>query len=638
MMEISPHRRWLSHTLVQGVALVVIDIAIVWVSTLLAYWVRFGGAVGERFFPSVNTVSAAAAIVFVLTFWVAGLYRHVWRYAGVDTFLKLTFSMLFGLALLVSANLVIESQGGGRIAPLGVLILTTVFVGLGTGTIRAFGRLVAYAESRTGSNRSRRILILGAGDAGSLLLRDIETQPDLGLHAVGFLDDDPAKKGRLLRGVPVLGDIKSLASQIPKHRIDEVWVALPSASQAQRRGILDVCAFANIPTRITSSFARNQATLGVSDFRRVSIEDLLGRDAVEIDVDTVANALNGKVVLVTGAAGSIGSELCRQIIRFGPAKLLLLDVDESRLYETYLELRLTDPDSPQMCMGDIRNARKIDAIFAAERPDIVIHAAAYKHVPLMEISPDEAVMANVLGTRNLLNASELYPPSHFCLISTDKAVDPLNVMGLTKAIAEQLMLDACSRGLRGCAVRFGNVLGSRGSVVPLFEEQLRRGGPVYVTHPEVTRYFMTISEAARLVLQAQSISRGGEIYVLDMGEPVRIVDLARKMIVLSGVQADIEFTGLRPAEKLHEILTRADENLIDTGREKIMSLSALRWVRPGFSQAVDDLILYAEIDDRDNMKEAFVRIMPRFGGHGSNEIGDRTPTARRGGSPRRPAL
>ena len=313
-----------------------------------------------------------------------------------------------------------------------------------------------------------------------------------------------------------------------------------------------------------------KGSVSVQDLRKVEVEDLLGREQTPIDVGQVRSTIAGKVVAVTGAAGSIGSELCRQVMQLSPARLVLIEIDESRLYELWLELSQIDAEVPVMCVCDIRDAEKLERVFEQHKPQVMLHAAAYKHVPLMELSPDEAVKTNVLGTRNVLTACEEHGAERFVLISTDKAVAPANVMGLTKALAEQVMLAEARHGeVLAVAVRFGNVLASRGSVVPIFENQLRHGGPLTVTDPEVTRYFMTIPEASRLVLQAQAIGRTGDIFVLEMGEPVRILDLARKMIALSGVPADIVFVGLRPGEKLHESLVHEHESLEPTGAEKI---------------------------------------------------------------------
>jgi len=567
----SGHPAWL-----QQLLYAVLDAGIVFVSTLLAYWARFGGAVLPEFQANIGVVSAAATLLFVTAFTLVGLYRHMWRYAGVDTYVRLVASIAGGTAVLVALTLTVRTPSGGRYAPLGVLALLAVFVLVGSTGLRAFGRFSAYVQARAAAPLgATRILVVGAGDAGSIMLRDVEVHPEYGLKVVAFLDDDPAKIGRVLRGVSIFGPIESLLEHAGRLAVDEIYIAMPSATVSQRRRILDVCAASDLPTRIAPSLSQVPGDFDARAFRRVAAEDLLGRDSVSLDLSQVAHTITDRVVLITGAAGSIGSELARQAIRFGPRRLILLDVDESRLYETYLELRGDKPNRPVMAICNIRNANKLQSVFAEHRPDLVIHAAAYKHVPLMEIAPDEAVLTNILGTLNVLEACERFKPDRFVLISTDKAVEPTSIMGVTKAVTERLAFAACRNGVPACVVRFGNVLGSRGSVVPIFETRLHNREPLQVTHPDVTRYFMTISEASLLVLQAQALDADGHLFVLDMGEPVRIVDLASKMISLSGIRVPIEFIGLRPAEKMHETLTTKEEDLLPTSADKVMAVNVI---------------------------------------------------------------
>jgi FlaA1/EpsC-like NDP-sugar epimerase len=597
----------------QTLTFVVLDIIIVWVATLLAYWARFGGSVTPEFLGNVSVVALSASVVFPIVFYVLGLYHHVWRYVGVDMIVKLALGVAVGLAVLAVGVLLITQPGEMRPVPLGALVIMSAFVFIGAASVRSFGRLLSYFQTQGRSPSGRNVLIVGAGDAGSLLLRDIENQPDLLMHVEGFIDDSPSVANRTIRGVRVLGSVDDIPAVVRDRKVDEVLVAVPSASTDQRRRILDACTTAGVKTRIVESIALEKQSVGVADLRKVDVEDLLGREPVPIDVEQVAGTIRGKVIAVTGAAGSIGSELCRQVMTLGPSRLLLIDIDESRTYEMFLELRRIDPDVPQMHICDVRDARKVREVIARERPSIVLHAAAYKHVPLMELEPDEAVKANVWGTLNVVDACEAAGVEHFVLISTDKAVMPSSVMGATKAVAEMITVHASRRGLiKASAVRFGNVLGSRGSVIPIFEEQLRKGGPLQVTHPDITRYFMTIPEAARLVLQAQAISDGGELFVLKMGEPVRIVDLARKMITLSGVDAEIEFVGLRPAEKLHETLVHTGQDLLDTDRDKIMRVNALKVLPDDFDARITTLIDAARRGDKDASVNLLVQVAPDF--------------------------
>lgn len=593
--------------------LVILDATVVILATTLAYYARFEGTVPEAFAEWIMPLTLVAIVVFGALFAVFGLYRLVLRFVGVDTLLRLLAATVIGSALLLLADLVIPGTGNMRPVPLGVLFIQGVLVFLGASAARMTARVFLYVRSQVASPSGRRVLIVGAGSAGSLLLRELQNRPDLGLSVVGFLDADSSLKGRTLGGVPVLGNPRDLREIVQTRSIEEVIVAMPSAPREEVRALLNAAADAHVQTRIMPTLVIAKGSVSVRDLRSVDVEDLLGREPTPIDVDGIAATLTDKVVAVTGAAGSIGAELCRQIIRFNPRHLLLLEIDESRLYELWLELRRTDPDIPLMCMCDVRDAAKLDEVFGEHHPDVVLHAAAYKHVPLMELEPAEAIKNNVLGTVQVIEACANHAVERFVLISTDKAVAPVNIMGLTKALAERVMLDAVQRGLlNAVAVRFGNVLGSRGSVIPIFEEQLRHGGPLTVTDASVTRYFMTIPEAARLVLQAQAIGRPGDIFVLEMGEPVRIADLARKMIALAGVPADIEYVGLRPGEKLHEVLVNECETLMPTEREKIQRVERPTGTPDGFGERIRGLIAAAQAGNAEAVSAAIESLEPGF--------------------------
>lgn len=592
------------------ILLVVGDVAISLVAVALAYFARFEGVVAPEFRAFMVPTMLTVAIVVPITFALTGLYNYVWRQVGVDMVLRVA-GVVFGLAAAALAlDLALSVATGQRPVPIGVLAIAFTFVFLGAVTTRTLSRLSRYMRARGGSPDGKPVLVVGAGDAGSLLMRDIEVQPGLGLNVVGVLDDDRAKHGRMLRNTRVLGGIDDIERLVADHSIQEILVAVPSATHSEQARILDVCAASGIPVRVMPGLAKGASMVGVRDLRSVEILDLLGREPVPIDAEQVMASIADKTVLVTGAAGSIGSELCRQLLVADPSRIVLIDVDESRLYELYLELQDVAPGIPQMRICDVRDGRKLNEVFVEFRPDMVLHAAAYKHVPLMEIEPDEAVKTNVVGTRNVVEACERAAVDRLVLISTDKAVAPKSVMGMTKAIAERIVISACKRGLHASAVRFGNVLGSRGSVVPLFEEQLRRGGALKVTHPDVTRYFMTIPEAARLVLQAQALSAGGDIFVLEMGEPVRIVDLAEKMISLSGTGAHIEFTGLRPAEKLHEVLTNSGEDLLPTEAQKVNRLNSIPLPLAELDGVIHRLATAARLNDRVLLRATIRELLP----------------------------
>lgn len=584
------------------------DAAVVVAATVVAYYIRFEGVVPAHFSRWMLPLSLAGAVVFLTLFAAFGLYRMVLRYAGLDALLKVSAATGLGLAALLAVNMLMPVVNDMRPVPAGVLLAQALLVFLGVSAVRMGVRVLVHVHATRRGDR-KRVLIVGAGSAGPLVLREIQSHPDLGMVVVGFLDDDHAMHGLTVSGVPVVGDTSDMARAAAELDATEVIVAMPSAPRETVRRILNTAADLGLATRVVPQIVTARGSVSLRDLRAVEVEDLLGREPTPIDVEQVRETIAGKVVAVTGAAGSIGAELCRQIIALAPERLLLLEIDETRLYELWLELEKTASGVAKMHICDVRDAAKVEQVFADARPDLVLHAAAYKHVPLMELEPVEAVKTNVGGTRNVLDACSHAGVARFVLISTDKAVAPSSVMGLTKRLAEQAMLDAVrSSGVSAVAVRFGNVLGSRGSVVPIFEEQLRHGGPLTVTSPEVTRYFMTIPEAARLVLQAQAIGRPGDVFVLEMGEPVSIAALARKMIALSGVPAEVEFIGLRPGEKLHETLIHETEMLEPTEREKIQRVSQVSVPDPGFPAELAGLLAAANAGDAGGVRAALARL------------------------------
>ncbi len=481
------------------------------------------------------------------------------------------------------------------------------------------------------------MLIAGAGEAGALVLRELRQNPQMGLLPVGFIDDDHGKHGMLLNGVRVLGGRREIEDLVREHHVEQVIIAMPSASGKSIRELTETCDAAGVRARIVPGlYELIGGNVRLNQLRDVQIEDLLRREPVQTDSARVEALLHGKRVLVTGAGGSIGSELCRQILRCCPASLVLLGHGENSIFDIYNELtRLLDgPNSPcppslrprlQPVIADVRFPDRLHAVFAEQKPEVVFHAAAHKHVPLMEDNIADAITNNVLGTMRVVEASLAAGVSHFVLISTDKAVNPTSIMGTTKRIAELIVQRAArSSGCAYEAVRFGNVLGSRGSVVPYFQKQIAAGGPVTVTHPEVRRFFMTIPEAVQLVLQAATMGRGGEVFVLDMGEPVRIVDLARDLIRLSGLEPDrdikIRYTGLRPGEKLYEELYVASEDYGRTEHEKILRFTNGSMTDNGV--LTDDVLgirlaaLFdaAQCQDEESMRLALRALVPQYSG------------------------
>lgn len=568
-----------------------LDIVGIIIATVLTYLARFEGVIPPVYGQWLPTALIVCIVVYIPFAWLFGLYRVVLRYVGVDTLIRTVGAVSSGAATLLFADIVVSMLARGmRPVPLGIVIIQSVFVLMTLSGVRIAVRAGLHLRA-TGAHTGQRLIIIGAGSAGSLLLRELQSRPALGIDVVGFLDDNPHLTSAIIGGVRVLGTVAQLEEVVLATKIDELFVALPSADSEYVREILNRAADLGLTTRIMPKLVIQKGIVDLSDMRKVDVVDLLGRELTPIDTQKVAETIVGKIVAVTGAAGSIGSELCRQIIALKPAKLLLLEIDESRLYELWFELESINPGVCEMHILDVRDVHKVNQLFEKTRPDVVVHAAAYKHVPLMELEPSEAIRTNVIGTANILRAAAAAGSKKFVLISTDKAVSPANVMGKTKQLAERLMLAVAQSdtNMTCVAVRFGNVLGSRGSVVPIFEEKLLRGEPLTVTNPEVTRFFMLIPEAARLVMQAQAIGESGDIFVLEMGEPVKIVDLARKMIALSGIPADIVFTGLRPGEKLHEVLVNEQETLAPTGCDKISRVKNLE-IAPMDEKTYDTLI------------------------------------------------
>ncbi|MFA6013851.1 MAG: nucleoside-diphosphate sugar epimerase/dehydratase [Gallionellaceae bacterium] len=508
----------------------------------------------------------------LIVFWQFTLYRGIWRFASVADLKRIVIAVIASIALIL---LVISLFRVEVVVPRSVLIIDPILLILIMGGSRLLYRL--WKENLLYGNfnlQGEPVLIIGAGSAGIGLSKELARSREW--HQVGFLDDNPNKLGRTLNGIKVLGNIDSLPQWAKRFNVDQVIVAMPTAPHQVRKHVIDLANQHGIKAQMVPAFDDLlSGRVAISQLRSVELDDLLGRDPVRLDDAGLKEQLSDKVVLVTGAGGSIGSELCRQIARFSPKKLVLFEASEFALYNIEQELK---PKFPHLeCIylaGDVRDAARVEQVFSDFKPSVVFHAAAYKHVPLMEShNAWQAVRNNVFGTWQVAHCAQRHNAEKFVLISTDKAVNPTNVMGTTKRMAEIVCQDLQKEfGTRFIIVRFGNVLGSNGSVIPKFREQIANGGPITVTHPEITRYFMSIPEAAQLVMQAGCMGKGGEIFVLDMGDPVKIVDLARDLIRLSGFKEDdikIEFSGLRPGEKLYEELLADNENTIPTPHPKL---------------------------------------------------------------------
>lgn len=488
------------------------------------------------------------------------LYHRAWEYASIGELLSIFKAITFSVLITALVQyILIQSVHYRRLVIAYMLIILLV------GGSRFSWRLFrdTYIKERI---YQKRALIIGAGAAGTMVARQLKFNHDGELRPVGFIDDDLKKQHLDIMGIPVLGGLEKVEEVVEKLEIDYIIIAIPSLSKKELNRIVTACSRTKAKTQIIPKLEDIMLGLvSVSEFRDVQVEDLLGREPVELDTENIAGYIQGKVVLVTGAGGSIGSEICRQAARFHPAKIVLLGHGENSIYSIEMELKQAFGEDIEIIteIADVQDREKIHKVMARQFPDVVFHASAHKHVPLMERNPDEAVKNNIIGTKNVAEAADHYGVGTFVMISTDKAVNPTSVMGATKRIAEMVVQKIAQNSeTRFVAVRFGNVLGSRGSVIPLFKEQIKKGGPVTVTHPEMVRYFMTIPEASRLVIQAGALAHGGEIFVLDMGEPVKIVDLAKNLIRLSGYTEEeigIEFTGVRPGEKLFEELLSKNE-------------------------------------------------------------------------------
>jgi len=574
------------------VGLIAVDVSIFLCVPFLALWLRFNGEyMDSPYFGIVVGHLPVIVTIQLIVFGMLRIYSRLWRY-----------SRLHDIGIVIGNVTVATAAVHGYFSLLGITLPTTVLVLIWLLSICLIGfsrlmiRIAYLVVSKWRLTRSpkrwcgeeKKILIYGAGDSGALIAGEIQERDMRTQRIVGFIDDDPDKWGQYLMGIKILGSGRILASTIKELGVDEIIIAMPSVDGVVVRSIVEQCrAIGGCDVKtVPGLYELINGEVSVEQIRNVQVEDLLRREPVKLDQDRISSYLAGKRVLVTGAGGSIGSELCRQIIRMGPSSLTLLGRGENSIYEIDNELKAKSQDvAIDAVIADVRDRYRMEMVFSRVRPQVVFHAAAHKHVPLMERQPVEAVCNNIFGTKNVAEAADRYKTETFVMISTDKAVNPTSVMGASKRVAEMVIQNMNSTSAtKFVAVRFGNVLGSRGSVIPLFKKQIAAGGPITVTHPEMVRYFMTIPEAAMLVLQAGSMAQGGEVFVLDMGDPVKIVEMARDLIQLSGLVPDVdiklEFPGLRPGEKLYEELLTAEEGTAATKHQKIFTANLNR-VDPG---------------------------------------------------------
>ena len=602
------------------ILLFIVDIITIVIDTYISMIIRFKldnfyyDHVPVEYMHSVHIYVAINVVTTLIIFLVLNLYNRVWSYASiheaalVDPLAPKTAFMAFGMSFLFLP------------VPRSFYIFYFFFLTMTTLATRFSYRILHVLKREIEKPKKRPVntMVIGAGEAGNIIITELKTSRYLNRNVVCVIDDNPSKRGKYIHGVRIVGNRDQIVESARKYGVEEIILAIPSASAKETRDILRICNETNCKLKVLPGmYQLITEEVSVSKLREVSIEDLLGRDPINIDIDSIAGYVRNKVVLVTGGGGSIGSELCRQVAAHSPRMLIIFDIYENNAYEIQQELKKKYPALRlEVLIGSVRNTSRIESVMELYRPDVVYHAAAHKHVPLMEDSPNEAIKNNVFGTYKTARAADKYGVKKFVLISTDKAVNPTNIMGASKRLCE-MIIQTFSRYSKTefVAVRFGNVLGSNGSVIPLFKKQIAAGGPVTVTHPDIIRYFMTIPEAVSLVMEAGAIARGGEIFVLDMGEPVRIADLAKNLIRLSGytlgVDMDIIYTGLRPGEKLYEEILTKEEGLKKTENNLIYIGKPLEFNEVHFLSELKVLEEAAAAESRD-VKDIVSRIVPTY--------------------------
>ena len=609
---------------------IIIDILCVFFSYWIAFILRYDGQIFPRSYDweSFCTWIPWITAIFIVSFTVFRFYTTMWQFASLDELLLIFYGTTFA-ALIVTIIGVTLSWPVFHVRrfPWGVYVIGWVLTIFLVGASRFSFRLIRRMKRRSQINREdgeefHRVMIIGAGEMGSMVIKDMKTAPESKGIPVIAIDDSKSKRGTRIHGVKVVGGRESIPKMAVRYNIDQIVLAIASASKKDKQDILSICAKTGCQLKtIPALYEIIEDSADPLKVRNVDIIDLLGRDEIKLNIAEISGYLKNKTVLVTGGGGSIGSELCRQIAYFNPKKLIIFDIYENNAYDLQNELLMRFKHlNLEVLIGSVRDKGRIEHVFSVCKPDVVFHAAAHKHVPLMELSPGEAVKNNVFGTLNVAQACDKYGVKRMVLISTDKAVNPTNIMGATKRICE-LIIQYSSRHSKTdyVAVRFGNVLGSNGSVIPLFKKQIAAGGPVTVTHPDIIRYFMTIPEAARLVIQAGGMARGGEIFVLDMGQPVKIVDLAKNLIRLSGLQPDvdikIEYTGLRPGEKLYEeLLLDSEGGCQKTSHELIYIGTPIPFNEDTFINQIEKLRDVAGSNNVEMMNVVH-ELVPTYSGH-----------------------
>lgn len=595
-----------------------LDIISVILAAFISMYLRFDSdKIPVNYLSLLISYMPLTVVIYIVSFYLFNLYGRIWRYASATELIAIVIANIVASTVWYFISLYI-----GAVLPRSLYVFTGLllifFIGGSRLSLRFYSYVMNKPKYRQIQRKKNKVLIIGAGDAGAMLLREIERYHIANRQVVGFIDDDKNKTGKILLGVKILGTRNNITRIAAIEHIDEIIIAMPSVKGKEIKAIINICKETNCKLTILPGLyeiIEGIVNVNVNQLRPVDIEDLLGRDPVKLDTTAVREYLADKIVLITGAGGSIGSEIVRQVAKMQPKKLLLLGKGENSIYEITQEMKINCPEVKTVpIIADIRDKERIKAIMDYFKPQVVFHAAAHKHVPLMEYQPAEAVRNNILGTKVVADEAASHNVETFVMISTDKAVNPTSVMGCTKRVAEMYVQSMNKNsGTRFVAVRFGNVLGSRGSVIPLFKKQIAKGGPVTVTHPDMKRYFMTIPEASQLVLQAGAMAKGGEVFVLDMGEPVRIYDLAKDLITLSGLIPDkdieIKITGLRPGEKLFEELLSAEDGTEKTTHKKIFTARIKEIDKAGLDREISKIL---EITDGEEVVAALQKIVPTY--------------------------
>lgn len=594
--------------------MVFIDIILINIALYYSFILRFDSNIPEEYLIAYKDTYIIVSIISVVSFIIFNLYNRIWKYASIDELISIVLATSFGTMAVLGYTFMMRCTYPRSVYILFWLLLT-VFIGGFRFIFRTFNGVTPVLKKLEGT---RNVMIIGAGEAGSMVIQEFKRHLDLKMKPVVIIDDDEDKHGMRIHGIKVAGGRLDIPELVLRKNIKEIIIAMPSIDRKEIKEIVDICSKTACKLRILPGvYELLDGQVSISRLRDVKIEDLLGREPVKVNLEEISGYIKDKVVLVTGGGGSIGSELCRQIARFQPRELLILDISENNVYSLEFDLKTMFPHIKYTALiGSVRDKKRLEYIFDKYRPNVVFHAAAHKHVPLMEGNAAEAIKNNVFGTMNVAEVSDKYGVERFILISTDKAVNPTNIMGASKRIAEIIiqMMSMKSKTVFA-AVRFGNVLGSDGSVVPLFKRQIEEGGPVTVTHPDIIRYFMTIPEAVQLVIQAGALAKGGDVFVLDMGEPVKIADLARDMIKLSGLEPDvdikIEFIGLRPGEKLFEELLLNEEGVTATKYKKIFIAKPTFTDANTFTKEIENLkgLLF---NSDSGIREVIRRLVPTY--------------------------